>query len=64
MIIVKLVTKTIAYSLLMVINIMLAVKFYEHGMELATLMYGTVSVLWMMALITFVTSLVLKEAMK
>lgn len=56
--------KTLIYSLLIVINIMLAVKFYGQGMKLMTLMYGTVSVLWVMALITFVISLVLKEAMK
>ena len=56
--------KTLIYSLLIVINIILAVKFCGQGMELMTLMYGTVSVLWMMALITFVISLVLEDAMK
>ena len=47
------ITKIIIYSLLMVMSIMLSVDFYIQGRRLWTLMYGTISVLWLTNLILF-----------
>lgn len=58
------ITKIIIYSLLIVISIMLFADFYVQGRRLWTLMYGTISVLWLTNLILFTVSLVISEAMK
>lgn len=58
------ITKIIIYSLLMVISIMLSVDFYRQGSQLRTLMFGTVSVLWLVNLIIFIVSLVISEVME